>query len=87
MWPFDLIYQRHLVDGWMCLIVTYKPLAMRFLDHHILDMAWSPRRWFCDQDEIVSPQYLSRLTQGMRCDEILDQSSENIREVPNDFLH
>ena len=33
-----------------------------------------------------APRYLRRLTQGIRCDEILGQGSENIREkVPDDF--
>ena len=35
---------------------------------------------------IVHPRYLRRLTQGMRCDEILGQGSRNLEGVPNDFL-
>ena len=55
---------------------------------HILDATWSSVRWLCDQDGIICPQYLRRLTQGMRCDEILGQGNRNIREgVLDDFLH
>ena len=70
------------------LIIPYESLAMGYLKRHILDTTWSPRIWLCDQDGIIHPRYLRRLTQGMRCDEIFGQGSRNIREgVPNDFLH
>ena len=69
------------------LIMTYKSLAMGYLKCHILDTTWRPRRWLCDQDGIICPQYLRRLTQGMRCDKILGQGSRNIGGVPDDFLH
>ena len=70
----------------LVLIMNYKSLATGYLKHHILDMTWSPRRWFCDQDGIIRPLYSKRLTQGMRCDEIHGQGSGNIGEgVPNDF--
>ena len=37
---------------------------------------------------IIYPQYLRRLTQGMRCNEILGRGNRNIREgVPDDFLY
>ena len=69
------------------LIMTYESLATGYLKRHILDTTWSPRRWLCDQDGIIHPRYLRRLTQGMRCDEILGQGSENIKErVPDDFF-
>ena len=45
------------------LIMTYESLATRYLKHHILDTTWSPWRWLCDQDEIIYPRYLRRLTQ------------------------
>ena len=48
------------------LIMTYKSLVTRCLKRHILDTTWSPRRWLCDQDGIIHPRYLRRLTQGMR---------------------
>ena len=68
------------------LIMTYESLDTGYLKRHILDMTWSPRRWLCDKDGIIRPWYLSSLTQGMRCDEILGQGSRNIRErVSNDF--
>ena len=68
------------------LIRTYESLAMGYLKRHILDMTWSLRRWLCDQDRIIHPRYLRRLTQGMRCDEILGQGSRNIKEwVLDDF--
>ena len=68
--------------------MTCESLATRYLKRDILDMIWSPQRWFCDQDGIIRPRYLRRSTQGMRCNEIFGQGSENIREgVPDDFLH
>ena len=67
------------------LIMTYKSLATRYLKRHILDTTWSPRRWLYDQDEIIHPRYLRRLTQGMRCNEILGQSSRNIGWVLDNF--
>ena len=69
------------------LIMTYESLATGYLKRHILDTTWSPRRWLCDQDGIIHPRYLRRLTQGMRCDEILGQGSRNIERVFDDFLH
>ena len=40
-----------------------------------------------DQDGIIRPRYLRRLTRGMRCNEIFHQGSRNIGEgVPDDFL-
>ena len=45
------------------LIMTYESLATRYLKRHILDTTWSSRRWLCDQDGIIHPQYLRRLTQ------------------------
>ena len=68
------------------LIMTYESLATGYLKCHILDTAWSPRRWLCDQDGIIHPRYLRRLTQGMRCDKILGQGGRNIEErVLDDF--
>ena len=67
------------------LIMTYEPLATWYLKRHILDTTWSPRRWLCDQDGIIHPRYLRRLTQGMRCNEILGKGSRNIGGVPDDF--
>ena len=68
------------------LIMTYESLVTGYLKRHILDTTWSPRRWLCGQDGIIHPRYLRRLTQGMRCDEILGQGSRNIGEgVPDDF--
>ena len=56
------------------LIMTYESLVARYLKHHILY-------------EIIHFSYLRRLTQGMRCNEIIGQYSGNIREgVPDDFL-
>ena len=41
----------------------------------------------CGQDGIIHPRYLRRLTQGMRCGEILGQGSGNVgEEIPDDFL-
>ena len=68
------------------LIMTYESLVTGYLKRHILDTTWSSRGWLCDQNEIIHPQYLRKLTQGMRCDEILVQGSRNIEEgVPDDF--
>ena len=68
------------------LIITYESLATQYPKRHILDTTWSPRRWLCDQDGIIHPWYLRRLTQGMRCNEILGKGSGNITErVPDDF--
>ena len=68
------------------LIMTYESLITGYLKRHILDTAWSLRWWLCDQDGIIHPWYLRRLTQGMRCDEILGQASRNIEEgVLDDF--
>ena len=68
------------------LIMTYESLASGYLKRHILDTTWSPRRWLCDQDGIIHPRYLRRLTQRMRCNEILGQGNRNIREgVLDDF--
>ena len=61
------------------LIMTYESPATGYRKCYILDRTWSSRRWLCDQDEIISPQYLRRLTQWMRCNEILGQGSGNIR--------
>ena len=68
------------------LIMTYESLVTRYLNRHILDTAFSPRRWLCDQDGIIHPRYLKRLTQGMRCYEIFGQGSRKIKEgVLDDF--
>ena len=67
------------------LIMNYKSLVTRYLKHHILDTGWSPRRWLCDQDGIIHSRYLRRLTQWMRCDEILGQGSGNIEGDPDDL--
>ena len=68
------------------LSMTYESLATGYLKHHILDTAWSSQRLLCDQDGIIHPLYLRRLTQGMRCNEILGQGIRNIGEgVPDDF--
>ena len=68
------------------LIMTYESLATGYLKRHILDTIWSPRRWLCDQDEIIHRWYLRRLTQGISCDEILGQGIRNVGEgVPDDF--
>ena len=67
------------------LIMTYESLVTGYLKRHILDTTWSPRRWLCDQDGIIHPRYLRRLTQGMRCDEILGECSRNIEEVLHNF--
>ena len=68
------------------LIMTYESLSTGYLKCHLLYTTWSPRRWLCDQDGIIYPWYLRRLTQRMRCDKILGQGSGNIGEgVPNDF--
>ena len=69
------------------LIMAHKSLATRSLKCQILDMAWSPQRWFSGQDEIIRPWYLRGSTQGMRCDRILGQGSRNLRGVLDDFLH
>ena len=62
-------------------------LATWYLKCHILDMTWSPQIWLCNQDGIIRPQYLRRLTQGLRHNKILGQGSVNIVEgVHNDFL-
>ena len=45
------------------LIMTYESLAMGYLKRHIFDTTWSSRRWLCDQDGIIHPQYLRRLNQ------------------------
>ena len=45
------------------LIMNYESLATGYLKRHILDTIWSPRRWLCDQDGIIHPRYLRRLTQ------------------------
>ena len=69
------------------LIMTYKSLAKGYLKYHILDKTWSPQKWLCDQDRIIHPRYLRRLTQGMRCNEILGPSNGNLGErVSDDFL-
>ena len=78
----DILYMDECV-----LIITYEFLATRSLKCNILDTTWSPRRWLCSQDGIICPWYLMRLSQGMRCDEILGQGSWNIRRVLDDFLH
>ena len=65
--------------------MNYKSPPTRSLKCYILDITWSPWRWLYSQDKIVYPRYLRRLAQGMRCDEILDWGSENIRRVPNYF--
>ena len=66
--------------------MTYESLALGYLKRHILDTTWILRKWLCDQNGIIHPQYLRILTQGIRCDEILGQGSRNIREwVPDDF--
>ena len=57
------------------LSLTYESLAIGSLNYHIFDTTWSPQRLLCNQDEIIRPWYLRRLTQGMRCDEILGQGS------------
>ena len=68
------------------LIMTYKFLVTGYLKRHILDTTWSLWRWLCDQDGIIHPRYLRRLTQGMRCNEILGQGSRDIEErVLDDF--
>ena len=53
---------------------------------HILDITWSLWRWLCGHDEIFYPHYVRRLTQGIRCNEILGQGSGNIGGVLDDFL-
>ena len=63
------------------LVMTYESLAMRFLKLHILGATWSLRRWLCDQDGIICPQYSRRLTQGMRCDKILSQVTKLIYDL------
>ena len=45
------------------LIMTYESLVTGYLKRHILDTIWSLRRWLCDQDGIIHPRYLRRLTQ------------------------
>ena len=67
------------------LIMTYESLVMGYLKRHISDTTWSLQKWLCDQDGIIHPRYLRRLTQGMRCDEILGQGSRNIEGVLDDF--
>ena len=63
------------------LIMTYESLATGYIKCHIIDITW-----LCDQDGIICPWYLRRLTQGMRCNEILGQGSRNIGEGdPDDF--
>ena len=62
------------------LIITYKSLGTGYLKRHILDTTWSPHRWLCDQDGIIRPQYLRRLTQEMRYNQILGQGNINIGE-------
>ena len=71
------------------LIMTYEFLVTGYLKRHILDTTWSPRRGLCDQDGIIHPRYLRRLTQRMRCDEILGQGSRNIEEevLDNFYTH
>ena len=86
MW--SLRHQRHLLGGWSCFYYNLWIPNHGYLKHHVLDITWRPQRWLCDQDGIIHPRYLKRLTQGMRCDKILCQSSGNIREnFFDNFLH
>ena len=62
------------------LIMNYESLSTGYLKCHILDVTWSPQRWLCNQDGIICPRYLRRLTHEMRCDNILGQDSGNIGE-------
>ena len=82
---YDLLTWDTKYTFWMddrVLIMTYKSLATISLKCHTLVTSWSPRRWLCSQDEIFYPRYLLRLTQGMRCNEIVGQ----VVEISKDFL-
>ena len=63
-------------------------ITMRSPKQHILDMTESSPELLSGQDEIVYPQYLRRVPQGMICDILLIQGNENIgEEVIDHFLY
>ena len=87
MWCFDLRHQIHLMDGW-----SYFDYDLQIRSHGISKTSYIR----CDMKSTKMivwsrgnhlPQYLKRLTQGMRCNEIIGKGSRNIGEkVFDDFV-
>ena len=89
--PWMILYltfnQVNSFYGCVCGPFNWDAKNILWMDDHVLDTTWSPWRWLCDQDGIICPRYLRRLTHGMRYDEILGQDSRNIGGVPDDFIY